>query len=30
MDKGIKGTWDVSVAVNSSAYNGLVSVGGVT
>lgn len=30
MDKGIKGTWDVGVAVSSSAYNGLVSVGGVT
>ncbi|KID81208.1 Ribonuclease H domain protein [Metarhizium guizhouense ARSEF 977] len=30
MGKGIEGTWDVGVAVSSSARNGLVGVGGVT
>jgi ribonuclease HI len=29
MSKGIEGTWDVGVAVSSSARNGLVGVGGV-
>lgn len=29
ISKGIKGTWDISIAVSSSALNGLVSVGEV-